>query len=70
MLEHEDVNVTTVDAERYLEGVDFPADLDELIDCAMENGAPEEVIDALEQMPDREYSSFADVEKGFGEVYE
>ncbi len=70
MLEYGNLSISITDVERYLDGLVFPADLDEIVNYAQDNDAPDEVIDALEQMPDREYSSFADVEKGFNEVYE
>ena len=54
--------------EKYLKGIDFPATLEDMIEHARENGAPEDVISLLEQMPDREYDSAADVAKGVGEI--
>jgi len=54
--------------EKYLKGIDFPAEKEDLIDHALENGAPDEVIVVLERMPDREYGSAADVAKGIGEA--
>jgi len=62
--------VSPVEIDSYLKGVDFPADLDELIEHASQNGAPLDVINMLEQMPDREYGSAADVAKGYGQAYD
>ena len=52
----------------FLDGLDFPATKDELIDHAEDNNAPQEVLDVLEQLPDQEYSSMADVMSGVGQV--
>ena len=51
-----------------LRGIDFPAGKRNLVEHAKGNGADKEVIDVLEQLPDREYGSMADVEKGVGKV--
>lgn len=52
---------STATITSFLEGVIFPASRDELIDRAEYNNAPQEVIDALEQLEDQEYTSMADV---------
>jgi len=52
----------------FLEGIDFPATKDELVDHAEDNGAPQEVIDVLESLPNQEYTSMADVMSGVGQV--
>ncbi len=46
---------------RYLKGIDFPAEKEELVQQARDNDADEEVINALEDLDDREYESMADV---------
>ena len=52
----------------FLEGIDFPASRDELLNHAEDNNAPQEVIDVLEDLPDQEYTSMADVMSGIGQV--
>ena len=59
---------TPAEVEKYLKGLDYPAERDELVDWATEEGAPDNVISLLERIPDREYESPADVAKGIGEV--
>lgn len=54
------VNIT-----RHLKGIDFPAHKKDLIDHATGNKA---VLDILQQMPEREYASMADVMKSVGDV--
>ncbi len=65
----DDLTVSPFHIEKYLKGMDFPAELDDLIEHARENDAPDEIIEMLEEMPDREYGSAADVARGFGEAY-
>ena len=52
---------------KHLRGVDFPANLQDLIQKARDNNADDEVIQVLEQMPDQEFQSMADVMAGFGQ---
>ncbi len=52
----------------YLKGIDYPADKNELLDHAEENGAPDQVMDILRQLADKQYTSPADVEKEFGRI--
>lgn len=51
-----------------LKGIDFPATKGDLVTRARENGAPEEVISVLDQLPDRKYGDMADLMKGVGQV--
>jgi hypothetical protein len=60
---HSPINVS-----RHLKGIDFPASKKDLIDHATGNKADKDVTDILQQMPDREYGSMADVMKGLGDV--
>ncbi|MBI3911582.1 MAG: DUF2795 domain-containing protein [Armatimonadetes bacterium] len=52
----------------FLHGIDFPASRRDLVDCAEQNGAPEEVLNVLGQLPDQQYRSMADVMKAYGQV--
>ena len=52
----------------YLKGIDFPANRDQLIRHAEQNGAEQDVLDVLKQMPEQQYDNMADVMKGYGEV--
>lgn len=51
---------TGMTAERvheYLSGVAYPAGREDLIDYAREAGAPDEVVQTLERLPRRRYTS-------------
>lgn len=60
---HSPSNVT-----HHLKGIGFPADKQQLVRQAEQNGADKEVLDTLEQMPDKQYGDMADVMKGFGDI--
>lgn len=49
-----------------LEGIDFPVNKQSLIEYARNKGAKEEIVNQLNRMPEAEYTSMADVFKGFG----
>ena len=57
------VNVT-----HHLKGIDFPAEKDDLVEQAKSNGAPSDVMEAIEAMPEQTYGTMADVMKGFGQT--
>lgn len=63
--------VSTASVSQYLEGLDFPASKEQVIDYAAEHNAPPDVLDALSDMPepagDRFYS-MAGVWDAVGEV--
>jgi hypothetical protein len=44
-----------IDLQKYLKGVDYPAKRTDLVQTARSEGAGNEVISALEHIPDREY---------------
>lgn len=49
------------DLQQHLEGIEFPVSRDELVDYAQSNGAREEIVSQLEQLPEREYRSMAEI---------
>lgn len=51
-----------------LKGIDFPADRDDLVRHAQEQGAPAEVLDVLKQLPEEKYENMAEVMSGVGEI--
>ncbi|WP_185961225.1 DUF2795 domain-containing protein [Telmatospirillum sp. J64-1] len=52
----------------FLKNMDFPAKKDDLVKHAKGNDADKDVLDVLQQMPQREYGNMADVMKGLGET--
>lgn len=56
----------TRELAKNLEGIDFPANKQKLVEYARSKGANKDTIEKLNGMPDEEYTSMADVFKGFG----
>ncbi len=53
-----------IDVQKYLNGVDYPAGKADLVGTAQGHGAPKEVIDALEGLPDKQFDSPVQVTEG------
>jgi hypothetical protein len=51
-----------------LEGADFPKSKDDLVNYAKEHQQDTDVAGYIEQLPEGEYGSMADVEREFGKV--
>ena len=47
-----------------LKGIDFPANKDNVVEHARKNKAEDEVLDVLQNLPEQEYGTMADVMKG------
>lgn len=60
--------VNPIQLQKHLKGVDYPASKQDLITHAKEQGADEEAISALEQMPDEQYETPTDVSKAIGDT--
>lgn len=58
--------VTPIDIQKHLKGMDYPANKQGIIDHAKEQGAGKEIASLLEQIPDEEYETPADVSKALG----
>ncbi len=53
----------------YLKGIDYPANKQDLLRHARQNGAEQDVVDVLERMPEQQYGNMEDVMKGYGEAH-
>ncbi len=61
---------SAADLSHGLKGAHFPMNTRQLAEHARQNLAPQEVIETLKHMPDREFRSLADVEHAFSESHE
>ncbi len=61
---------TEQELRRYLEGIDFAASQEDLLSMAMSNGAPEELIDQLEELPRKEYEDLEEVVEAIKDLRE
>jgi hypothetical protein len=58
-----------VEVQKHLKGVDYPADKQELIRHAQQQGADREVLSLLERLPeDEEYETPTELNKAIGEI--
>lgn len=55
--------MSSADIDRYLRGMNFPANKREIMDNARMQNAPEDVMSALEKLPDQRFNSSMDVSK-------
>ncbi|NJL65060.1 MAG: DUF2795 domain-containing protein [Methylacidiphilales bacterium] len=49
--------INPIKLQKHLKGMDYPASKEKLIKQAQQNGADENAISVLEQLPDEEYES-------------
>jgi hypothetical protein len=59
-------SVNPIQLEKYLKGVDYPANKNDLIKRAEQNGADQQVLDTLKQLPDRTFEGPSGVSKAIG----
>ncbi len=50
-----------IEVQKHLKGMSYPASMNDLVEHARGQGAPEEVLNLLEDLPDRNYTSPAEV---------
>ena len=53
--------VSTAKVSKYLKGIHFPTDKRRVVDYAQQHDAPDDVVSALQHMPDSQYDSMAGV---------
>jgi hypothetical protein len=59
--------INPIQLQKHLKGVNYPASKDDLMQTARKNKADENVASALEQLPDKEYRTPADVSQAIGQ---
>ena len=57
-----------VQVQKFLGGLDYPAGKQDILDRARDNGADENVMDALARIPDREYDGPTAVSREVGQL--
>ncbi len=60
--------VNPVQVQKFLGGLDYPASKEDLMKRAEQEGADENVRSTLEQLPDQNYETPADVSEAIGEL--
>lgn len=57
-----------IHVQKFLGGIDYPAGKEDIVNRAKAGGADKEVMDALDRIPDQEYSSPAAVSRALGQL--
>jgi len=50
-----------IEVQKYLHGLEYPAQREEIIDKAEEEGADAEILELLQKLPDKDYESPVEV---------
>lgn len=58
-----------IQIQKFLGGLDYPVRKQDIIDKAKQGGADKKVMDALEQIPDQEYSSPVAISRAVGQLH-
>ncbi|MCY1693866.1 hypothetical protein BIU98_08910 [Curtobacterium sp. MMLR14_010] len=57
-----------IQVQKFLSGIDYPASKDDIVTTAEKEGADDNVLDALKQIPDQEYDGPTAVSKAVSET--
>jgi hypothetical protein len=57
-----------IQIQKHLKGVDYPASKEELIEHAQQQDPDEDILSILEQLPDQEFETPAEVSKAIGNL--
>ena len=60
--------VSAAEFAMYLKGIEFPADKKKVVSTAKSNGAPENVMQYLNHLPDKEYRRVTEIEEEFSRL--
>lgn len=60
--------VSPIEIQKHLKGMDYPASKQDLIEHAEGQGADDQIRSLLEQLPDQEYETPAEVNKEIGKL--
>ncbi|GAB4207846.1 MAG: DUF2795 domain-containing protein [Roseiflexaceae bacterium] len=60
--------INPIQLQKYLKGVDYPANKAAILKAAEEHGADENMRATLERLPDEEFKTPAEVSKAVGQI--
>lgn len=60
--------VNPIQVQKFLSGINYPADKKTILETARKEGADDEVIDTLERMPGEKFNSPNDVSQAIGKL--
>lgn len=64
----ENSKANPVEVQKELKGVDYPASKQDLLEHVKKNGNKKEVLDLLEEIPEKKYDSPVEVTKAVGKL--
>ncbi|TMC18938.1 MAG: DUF2795 domain-containing protein [Chloroflexi bacterium] len=60
--------VSPAEVEKSLKGIDYPAKKEDLVKHAQKQGADQDVLETLKELPEEDFKSPIDVSKAIGEM--
>jgi hypothetical protein len=60
------MEINPIEVQTHLKGIDYPASKDEVVATAESNGAPQEIVEALQRMDGTEFEGPDDVMAALG----
>jgi hypothetical protein len=57
-----------IQVQKFLSGMNYPANKDEIVKHARSRGADDNIMDTLERLPDDDFETPADVSKAIGKI--
>ncbi len=65
---HGEHAVNPIQVQKFLKGIDYPADKRTLVERARQEGASDDVLATLERLPDQRFNSPNDVSEQIGKL--
>jgi hypothetical protein len=62
------MTTSPIQVQKFLKGVDYPVDKNQILEAARSNGADDPVLEALNNIPDRTYDGPNAVSQELGDV--
>ncbi len=60
--------VNPIQLQKYLKGISYPARQSDIVEAARRNKADQNILETLDQLPDREYKNPAEISKEIGKM--
>lgn len=61
--------INPIQLQKFLKGIDYPADKDTLVKTAQHNGADDRIIDTLKRLQQNDFNSPNDVSEALGKLH-
>jgi hypothetical protein len=68
MADKNTTRVNPIQVQKYLKGLHYPVTKQDLVKTAKKEGADEDIMHALQQLPEQEYARPTDVTKAIGRL--